>query len=122
LKTRTAEGHIGRYYGNRASAVQRRVGAVRAIQAAHWENSVLLAAFDGVPEFIDLIRQGKVVASGMQQPYLMGARSAQAMFDHLKGKTPPKEILVPIIVVSQRNLDEVLSTVAQTVFANELKK
>jgi ribose transport system substrate-binding protein len=94
----------------------------RAIQAAHWENSVLLAAFDGVPEFIDLIRQGKVVASGMQQPYLMGARSAQAMFDHLKGKTPPKEILVPIIVVSQRNLDEVLSTVAQTVFANELKK
>ena len=60
----------------------------------------------GVPEFIDLIRQGKIVASGMQQPYLLGVRSAQAMFDHLDGKTPPKEILVPIIVVSQKNLDE----------------
>ena len=83
---------------------------------------MLLAAYDGVPEFIDLIRSGKIVASGMQQPYLMGARSAQAMFDHLDGKTPDKEILVPIIVVSQKNLDEVLPTITQTVFANELKK
>jgi ABC-type sugar transport system substrate-binding protein len=98
------------------------LGAVRAIQLAHREDSVLLAAYDGVPEFIDLIRQGKIVASGMQQPYLMGVRSAQAMFDHLDGKTPDKEILVPIIVVSQKNLDEVLPTITQTVFANELKK
>jgi len=96
------------------------LGAVRAIEAAHRNDTVLLAAFDGVPEFVDLIRQGKVVASGMQQPYLMGL--AQAMFDHLDGKTPPKEILVPIIVVSQKNLDEVLPTITQTVFANELKK
>ncbi len=98
------------------------LGAVRAIEAAHRNDTVLLAAFDGVPEFVDLIRQGKVVASGMQQPYLMGVRSAQAMFDHLDGKTPPKEILVPIIVVTQKNLDEVLPTITQTVFANELKK
>ena len=31
------------------------LGAVRAIQAAHRQDTVLLAAFDGVPEFIDLI-------------------------------------------------------------------
>jgi ribose transport system substrate-binding protein len=97
------------------------LGAVRAIQAAHRDDSVLLAAFDGVPEFIDLIRKGKIVASGMQQPYLMCVRSAQALFDHLAGKTPPKEILVPIIVVSQKNLDQVLPTIKQSVFANELK-
>ena len=79
-------------------------GAARAIEAAHRGNTVLLAAFGGVPEFIDLIRQGKIAASGMRQPYL--PRSAQAMFDHVDGNTPPKEILVPIIVVSQKNLDE----------------
>ena len=76
---------------------------------------MLLAAFDGVPEFIDLIRQGKIVASGMQQPYLIGVRAAQAMSDHLDGKTPPKEILVLIIVVSQKNLDEELPTITQIV-------
>jgi ribose transport system substrate-binding protein len=91
------------------------------IQAAHRDDSVLLAAFDGVPEFIDLIRKGKIVASGMQQPYLMGVRSAQALFDHFAGKTPPKEILVPIIVVSQKDLDQVLPTIKQWVFTNELK-
>ena len=68
------------------------LGAVRAIEAAQRGNTVLLAAFGGVPEFIDLIRQGKIVASGMRQPYLMGVRSAQAMFDHLDGKTPPNRI------------------------------
>jgi ribose transport system substrate-binding protein len=55
------------------------LGAVRAIQAAHRQVSVLLAAFDGVPEFIDLIRQGKIVASGMVQPFQMGVESAKAM-------------------------------------------
>jgi ribose transport system substrate-binding protein len=98
------------------------LGAVRAIQAAHRQDSVLLAAFDGVPEFIDLIRQGKIVASGMQQPFQMGVESAKALFEHLDGKTPPKQVLVPIIVVSQKNLDEVLPTIERTVFANELKK
>lgn len=97
------------------------LGAVRAIQAAHREDSVLLAAFDGVPEFVQLIEQGKIVASGMQQPYLMGERSAQAMFDHLSGKQPEKTILVPIIVVTQENIKEELPTIKRTVFANELK-
>jgi hypothetical protein len=86
------------------------LGAVRAIQAAHRESTVLLAALDGVPEFVDLIRQGKVVASGMRQPYLMGVRSEQALLEHLDGKTPPTEVRVPIIVVAKKNLDAVLPT------------
>jgi hypothetical protein len=32
-----------------------------------------------------------------------------------------KEILVPIILVGNENLDEVLPTIKTTVFANELK-
>ena len=106
----------------RARRTRRRLGAVRAIQAAHRESTVLLAAFDGVPEFVDLIRRGKIVASGMQQPFLMGVRSEQAMLEHLDGKTPPKEVLVPIIVVTNKNLDQVLPTIKRTVFANELKQ
>jgi hypothetical protein len=92
------------------------------IKDTEWELKTIDAPSTAGYCFIDLIRQGKIVASGMQQPYLMGVRSAEAMFDHLDGKTPPKQILVPIIVVSQKNLDEVLPTIKQTVFANELKK
>ncbi len=92
------------------------LGALRALQAAHKENDILVAAFDGIPEFVKLIQDGKIVGSGMQQPYLMGQRSAQAMLDHLAGKTPEKQILVPIEVVTSENIASVLPTIKQTVF------
>lgn len=97
------------------------LGAVRAIHASHREGGILLAAFDGVPEYVQLIRSGKIVVAGMQQPHLMGVRSAQAMFQHFAGKTPDKKILVPIKIVTKQNLDKVLPTIKRTVFANELK-
>jgi ABC-type sugar transport system substrate-binding protein len=58
---------------------------------------------DGIPEFVDLIKRGTIVGSGMQQPYLMGQRSTQAILDHLSGKKTEKEILVPIEVMTQEH-------------------
>jgi ABC-type sugar transport system substrate-binding protein len=92
------------------------LGALRAVQAARKQNDILIAAFDGIPEFVKLIEDGSVVGSGMQQPYLMGQRSAQAMFDRLAGKTPDKQILVPIEVVTGDNIKQVLPTIQKTVF------
>ena len=73
------------------------------------------------PHFVDLLKSGKIVVSGMQQPYLMGERSGEAMVKHLKGGKPAKQILVPILVVTSDNIDEKLPTVKTTVFANEMK-
>ena len=96
------------------------LGAARAIQASHRQDTLLLAAFDGVPDFVKMIQDGTIVCSGMQQPYLMGVRSVEALYDHLGGKTPPKQVLVPIIVVAKDNIEKVLPTIKTTVFANEL--
>jgi ABC-type sugar transport system substrate-binding protein len=92
------------------------LGALRAISAAHKENQVLVAAFDGIPEFVDLIKKGTIVGSGMQQPYLMGQQSARALLDHLSGKMPEKQILVPIQVVTQENIAQLEPTIRKTVF------
>ena len=97
------------------------MGAVRAIQTSRMGSKVMLFGFDGVPEFIEYIRQGKLMAAGMQQPYLMGVESAKAMVSHLKGEKVAKEIMVPIILVSKDNLEAVLPTIKTTVFGNELK-
>ncbi len=51
------------------------IGALRAIRAARRDGEVLVAGFDGIPEFVELLKSGELVASGMQQPYLMGVRS-----------------------------------------------
>jgi ribose transport system substrate-binding protein len=97
------------------------IGALRAIKAAHREGTLLVAAFDGIPEFVGLLKSGEIVASGMQQPYLMGVRSGEAAFVALKGGKPEKEILVPIVVATSKNIDQILPTIRETVFANEMK-
>jgi hypothetical protein len=51
----------------------------------------------------------------------MGEKSAEALVDHINGKTPEKEILVPILGVTSENIEQLLPTVKETVFANEMK-
>lgn len=97
------------------------LGAARAIQVAHKQSDVALVAFDGIPQFVDMIRDGSLTASGMQQPYLMGQKAAGALLGHLAGKEPPKSVVVPVVVVSKDNLDQELPVIKQTVFGGELK-
>ena len=70
---------------------------------------------------VDMIKDGSLTASGMQQPYLMGQKAGGAMLDHLAGKNPPKNIVVPVVVVSKDNLDQELPVITQTVFGGETK-
>lgn len=96
------------------------VGAVRAIQTSRMGRQVMLFGFDGMPEFIDYLHEGKLLAVGMQQPYLMGVESGKTMIQHLKGEKVEKEIMVPIILVSKANIDDVLDVIKLTVFGGEL--
>ena len=96
------------------------LGALRALKAGRREGEVLVAAFDGTPELVELIKEGQVVGSGMQQPYLMGEKSAEALMSHLNGQTPEKQINVPILLVTAENVVSMLPTIKQTVFAGEL--
>jgi ribose transport system substrate-binding protein len=95
-------------------------GALRAIKAARRSGEVLVAAFDGTPELVELIKSGQVVGSGMQQPYQMGVESAKALLAHFKGEKVPRETTVPILVVTSDNVEKLLPTIKQTVFAGEL--
>jgi ABC-type sugar transport system substrate-binding protein len=96
------------------------LGALRAIKAAHKDGEVLVAAFDGIPEFVDLLKSKAIVASGMQQPYLMGQKSGEALISAISGTKPEKQITVPILAITSDNIDQELPTVKQTVFANEM--
>lgn len=95
-------------------------GALRAIKAGRRDGQVLVAAFDGTPELVDMIKQGQVIGTGMQQPFLMGQNSAESLIAHLNGKTPEKDISVPILAVTSKNIDQQLPTIKQTVFAGEM--
>lgn len=95
---------------------QASLGALRALRITGRQRSVLVAAFDGVPDFVPLIADGVMVGSGMQQPYLMGQLAARAMLDYLDGKIPERQITVPILVVTAENIREMEPIIRTTVF------
>jgi ABC-type sugar transport system substrate-binding protein len=66
-----------------------------------------------------LIRQGKLVASSMQQPVLMGRISLELGLKHLRGEEVEKETEVPTILVTPDNLADVEAQLQDTVFPVE---
>jgi ribose transport system substrate-binding protein len=97
------------------------VGAQRAVKAARRDGSVLVAAFDGTPELLKLIKNGDILGSGMQQPYLMGFKAAEVLASHLAGKPVEKEIRLPILVGTTDNVMKLSDEINLNVFAGELK-
>lgn len=96
------------------------IGALRAVKAARRSGDILVAAFDGIPEFVDLLKSGQIVVTGMQQPYLMGVKSGEALLAAIGGSAPEKEITVPILAITSDNIEKELPTIKKSVFADEV--
>ncbi len=92
------------------------LGALAAIEESGRADEIIFASFDGSPESVELIKQGKLAAAAMQQPVLMGRMSLQAGLAHLRGEEVPAETEVPTILVTPDNVEELEATLADTVF------
>ena len=97
---------------------QQAIGVARAVKAARREGQVLVAAFDGTPELLQAIKDGTIVGSGMQQPYLMGSTAAKLLADKLSGGMPPKEQMVEIMTVTKETAESKADQIRLNVFAN----
>lgn len=96
-------------------------GALQALKAAKKSNDVLIVSFDAMPEVAELLRGGTLIAVGMQQPFLMGNKAAEALIGNLHGTTQAKQILVPILVASNKNIVQLLPIANKTVFGHDGK-
>jgi hypothetical protein len=76
----------------------------------------VFASFDGSPESVELIKQGRLVAAAMQQPVLMSRISMEVGLAHLRGEEVEQETEVPTILVTPENVDELEAALADTVF------
>jgi ribose transport system substrate-binding protein len=95
------------------------LGALTAIEESGRAEDVVFASFDGSPESVELIKQGKLVAASMQQPVLMGRISMEVGLKHLRGEEVEKETSVPTILVTPDNVEEIETTLQDTVFPVE---
>lgn len=96
-------------------------GALRAIVDTGKKDQILLVTFDAEPEFLDLISQGLIIGSAMQQPYLMGEEAVYAMDNTLKGKKVEKNIELPILAISEENVAQKLPIIKRNVLGIKVK-
>lgn len=84
------------------------LGALEAVEARGLVHSVAMAGVDGLPETLMRIKEGRIGATVFQNPDFQGAGGVRACVDYLNGVELPKEQLVPFLLVTADNVDEVL--------------
>jgi ribose transport system substrate-binding protein len=84
------------------------LGAIKAIKEAGREGDILvLAAADGQKEALELIRQGKYGATGMNNPSLIARTAIDIGMQVLEGKKDfPKVSYTPAICITKENVDK----------------
>lgn len=94
-------------------------GALDAIKDSGKKDKILLVCFDAEPEFIDMIQEGKLVGTAMQQPYLMGTKAVEALVNHLDGKKVLKEQQLEVLAISKENIKSKLPVIKRNVLGIE---
>ena len=98
------------------------LGALAALKELRRLRDVTVGSYDGIPEFVEHLKNGNLVAVGMQQPYLMGTQSAEVLLSAIQGKKQPKQVLVPVLNATSKNIPEWLPVAEKTVFGAEKDK
>lgn len=89
------------FCGNDAMAM----GAFQAVLAAGKEHHIKVFGFDGSDDCVNSIRQGRIVATGMQFPKIMAKTAAQLADRYLKGdRNLPKKLPVAVDLVTKSNV------------------
>lgn len=86
-------------------------GALDAIKKANKQNEIALICFDAEPEFLEMIQNGDLVASAMQQPYIIGQEAVVTFNNYFNNKEVKKEQKMEILSISKENIDDKLKII-----------
>ena len=91
------------FCGNDAMAM----GAYQALLSAGKDKAVKVFGFDGADDVVNMIKEGKIVATGMQFPKLMAQTAAESADKYLKGdRNIPQKVPVAVELVHQGNASQ----------------
>lgn len=77
------------------------LGALDALDAAG--RSALVAGINAIPEAIETIRHGRMIATADFNAMSMAFVATECAIRHLKGETVPDEIMLPAQIVDRAN-------------------
>lgn len=83
------------------------LGALAAMQMAHLDQEdILLYGIDGSPDGKTMIKEGYMEGSSAQRPIEIGTVAAETAYRYLDGEQVDPNIIVPVVLITQENLDE----------------
>jgi ABC-type sugar transport system substrate-binding protein len=81
------------------------MGAYKAIESAGKQDQVKVFGFDGADDVVQLIGEGKIVATGMQFPKTMARTAAEFAHEWRQGKRDfPQKLPVAVELVTKENV------------------
>lgn len=80
-------------------------GVVEALAAAN--RKALTVGINGSKEAVDLIKEGKMHATGSSDPFMQGCLGMLATLRALRKMPVAKELMVPIVIVDSSNFKEI---------------
>lgn len=98
----TAHKDLDFVYGSNQTCT---MGAVSAVEATG--RKVKVVGVDIDTEMMRAIKDGKLLATVAQQPIVLGKTAIETAVKVLKGEEVPKRITVPVLLVTQENLEKV---------------
>lgn len=83
------------------------LGALAAMQMAHLDQEdILLYGIDGSPDGKTMIKEGYMEGSSAQRPIEIGTVAAETAYRYLDGEQVDSNIIVPVVLITQENLNE----------------
>jgi ribose transport system substrate-binding protein len=86
------------------------LGSISAIESAGKLGKVTVVTVDGSREGVAAIMAGKLHSSSAQFPKQMGRIAAETIYEHLAGKPVPKDIKIPVKLITKENADDFLKS------------
>jgi ribose transport system substrate-binding protein len=81
-------------------------GALQALAAAGVSDKIKVFGFDGAEDVVKSIKEGKIIATGMQFPKVIAQTAAMFADEYLKGRKEfPKKVPVAVELVTAKNID-----------------
>ena len=82
------------------------VGVVAALEVNDMLDEVDVYGVDGSPDSKALIKEGMMEATAAQFPTEIGEQAADVIYRLLNGEPVEKQILIPVKLITQQNVDE----------------
>jgi ribose transport system substrate-binding protein len=92
----------GMFASNESSTI----GAAQAIKERGLTGKVKLVGFDSSPSLNDDLRAGVIDSLVLQDPFQIGYQGLKTLLDHHAGKTVPRTIALPPVLVTHDNMND----------------